>query len=566
MFRRGSPAMPRTRRPGRLAIPAFAVAVLAGVTALWPARAAQAPTPRRPTLLVLIVVDQMRAEYLTRYASLWSGGFKRLLEQGAIYDQAFYPYLNTVTCAGHATLGTGAWPATHGIILNQWFHRDVDDVRPCTADRSATTYTYGAAEGGDGHSAEQLTRPTLGELLRGRWRQSRVVTMSMKARSAIMMAGRNATAVTWLGGNGWQTSSAFGRPRPEVARFLAAQPYTNDRDAVWERLHPVQAYTGADDGVGERPATGWTSTFPHPLSGTAKGTFHDLWEESPYSDAYLGAMAAAAIRDFRLGQRNIPDFLGVSFSATDLVGHSFGPDSHEVQDVLARLDRTLDRLLSTLDATVGRDRYVLAFSADHGVATVPEAAQAAGRPAGRVPLGSVRATVEKALAGLGPGRHVARAEYTQVYLTRETQAKVTAATVAPALTALRALPGVGAAVWNGALETSPEGISPELLAAVRASHVPGRSGDITILPQPGWIFVLGNSPNGGDGTTHGSPHVYDQHVPLVFLGAAFRPGHYGTRVTPADVAPTLAATVGLPIRDVEGRPLTEAVARRAPAQ
>lgn len=558
--------MARSRRSVRLAAPALVATALAAVAALWPARAAQAPAPRPPSLLVLVVVDQMRAEYLTRYASLWSGGFKRLLEQGAIYDQAFYPYLNTVTCAGHATLGTGAWPKTHGIILNQWFHRDVGDVRPCTADPSTTTYTYGAASGGEGHSAAKLKVPTLGERMRRRWAQSRVVTMSMKARSAIMMAGRDATAVTWLGGNGWQTSSAFGRPRPEVARFLTAQPYTNDASAVWERLLPVEAYTGVDDGVGERPATGWTATFPHPLSGTAKGTFHDLWEESPYSDAYLGAMAAAAIRDFRLGQRNVPDFLGVSFSATDLVGHSFGPDSHEVQDVLARLDRTLGRLLTTLDATVGRDKYVLALSADHGVATVPEAARAAGRPAGRVPLGSVRATVEKALAGIGAGPHVARAEYTQVYLTRDTQTKATAATVAPALAALRALPGIGAAVWNGGLDGPQEGISPELLAAVRASHVPERSGDITILPQPGWIFVLGNNPNGGDGTTHGSPHEYDQHVPLVFLGGAFTPGHYGTRVTPADVAPTLAAMIGMPMRDVEGRPLTDAVARRAPAQ
>ena len=554
--------MSQSHRALRLAAPALVAAALASVAALWPARAAQAPAARRPSLLVLVVVDQMRAEYLTRYDSLWSGGFKRLLAEGAIYDQAFYPYLNTVTCAGHATLGTGAWPKTHGIILNQWFHRDVGDVRPCTADPSATTYTYGGASGGEGHSAAELKVPTLGERMRRRSAQSRVVTMSMKARSAIMMAGKDATSVTWLGGNGWQTSSAFGRPRRDVARFLAAQPYTNDTRTVWERLLPVEAYTGVDDGVGERPAMGWTATFPHPLSGTAKGTFKDLWEESPYSDAYLGAMAAAAIRDFRLGQRNVPDFLGVSFSATDLVGHSFGPDSHEVQDVLARLDRTLGRLLTTLDATVGRDTYVLALSADHGVATVPEAARAAGR----LPLGSVSTTVDKALAGLGAGPHVARAEHTQVYLARDTQAKATAATMAPALAALRALPGIGAAVWNGALGGPQEGISPELLAAVRASHVPERSGDITILPQPGWIFVPGNSANGGDGTTHGSPHEYDQHVPLVFLGGAFTPGHYGTRATPADLAPTLAATIGLPMPDVEGRPLTDAVARRAPAQ
>lgn len=553
--------MPRRPQPSRPSPRALVVAVLAAVATLWPVRAAQPPAPRRPSLLVIVVVDQMRAEYLSRYASLWSGGFRRLLDEGAVFDQAHYPYLNTVTCAGHATIGTGAWPATHGIILNQWFHRELDDVRPCTADTTSTTFTYGGAAGSEGHSPVKLKVPTLGDLLRRRSSRSRVVTMSMKARSAIMLAGKDATAVTWFGGSGWQTSSAYGRPRREVARFLARQPYTNDAGKAWERLYPADVYTGSDDGVGERPATGWTSTFPHALSGATPGAFKDLWEESPYSDAYLGAMAAAAIRDFKLGQRAVPDLLGVSFSATDLVGHSFGPDSHEVQDVLARLDRTIGHVLATLDTTVGRNNYVLALSADHGVATVPEAAVAAGRPAGRVPLGVVRTTVETALTGLGKGPHVARAEYTQIYLSRDTRSKATAATVAPALEALRGLPGVGTAVWNGDLEASPSGVAPELLAAIRASHMPDRSGDITIVPAPGWIFVLGNSASGGDGTTHGSPHGYDQHVPLIFLGSTFQPGHYASPATPADLAPTLAAAIGITMPDVEGRPLTAAMTR-----
>jgi hypothetical protein len=226
-------ALPRlSSRSRHVAATALLASAIAALAALWPVRAAQNTPPRRPTLLVIVVVDQMRAEYLTRYASLWRGGFKRLLDEGAFYDQTYYPYLNTVTCAGHATIGTGAWPKTHGIILNQWYHRDVGDVRTCTADPTTTTFTYGATTGGDGHSAAKLKVPTLGERVRERWQPSRVVTMSLKARSAIMMAGKDATAVTWLGGSGWQTSSAYGRPRPEVARFLAAQPYTNDVGAV----------------------------------------------------------------------------------------------------------------------------------------------------------------------------------------------------------------------------------------------------------------------------------------------------------------------------------------------
>ncbi len=543
---------------------ALAVSAVAGLAALWPMQAGQPAAPRRPALVVVVVIDQMRQEFVDRWASRWSAGLKRLLDEGAFYDQTFYPYLNTVTCAGHATIGTGAWPTTHGIILNQWFRRELDAVRPCTADPSSANAFYGAASPGEGHSARALQVPTLAELMRRRWQDSRAVTLSLKARSAIMMAGNGATAVTWLGDSGWQTSSAYGGVRPEVARYLDAHPFTSDEGQVWERLYPIEAYTGSDDGAGERPTAGWTSTFPHPLSGAASGTFQDRWEDSPFSDAFLGAMAAAAVRDFALGQRGVPDFLGVSFSALDLVGHRFGPDSHEVQDVLARLDGTLGRLLAALDAAVGRDGYVLGLSADHGVATIPEAARAAGADAGRVPLGVVRRTVDQALEALGAGPHVARAEYTQVYLTEPARARATAASMAPAVAALRATEGIATAVWNGGLDGPNDDVPPALLSAIRASHVPERSGDITLVPRPGWILVQGNSPSGGDGTTHGTSHSYDQHVPMVFLGAPFTPGHYRARATPADLAPTLAATIGVPMRDVEGRPLIDAGRRTPP--
>jgi len=393
-----------------------------------------------------------------------------------------------------------------------------------------------------------------------------VVTFSMKARSALMLAGKSATAATWLGDRGFESSAAVGAARPEIARFIAANPIAADRDGVWERLLPADTYTGPDAGVGERPDPGWGPSFPHPLAGTAPEQFLHLWEESPYSDTYLGRMAEMAIRDFQLGQRGPIDLLGVSFSATDLVGHSFGPDSHEVQDTLLRLDRTLGALLDALDRSVGRGRYVLGLSADHGVATIPEAARERGVAAGRVPLGVVRTTVEEALAGLGPGPHVARVEYTQVYLTPATAAKATAATMAPAIAALKKMPGVAAAVWHGALDAPAAGLSDAALSAVRGSYDRERSGDLSLVPAEHWFFVLGSRPDGGDGTTHGTLHPYDQHVPLVFLGAPFAPGHHARRASPADLAPTLAETIGVPMPGVEGRSLLAEAGRRAVAR
>ena len=543
--------VPALRRSWR----AMAAAALALALLPEPRPAAQSAASR-PRLLVIVVVDQMRADYLTRLNGRFTGGFRRLLDEGAIYDETYYPYLNTVTCAGHATIGTGALPKTHGAIMNQWFDRAGDRVRTCTVDRTVSTYTYGEATTGSGHSAAALHVPTMAERLQTRWPKARVVTMSMKPRSAVMLGGRKATAVTWFGeAGGAQSSTAFGPPRPEVARYVAAHPYTAARGDVWQRLLPIDTYTGIDDGVGERPDPGWTPLFPHPIAGTAAQHFAHNWLESPWSDAWLGPFAETAIRDFHLGEDDTPDVLGVSFSATDLVGHSFGPDSHEVQDTLLRLDRVLGSLLTTLDATVGRGRYALALSADHGVARVPEAAVADGQPGGRIPFEQVRTTVERALGALGDGPRVRHVEYTQVYLTTAARAKATAATVAPALAALEALPGVAHAVWNGALGGPIAGIPPALLTAIRDSYDAERSGDISVVPAPGWFFVPGARPDGGDGTTHGSPNPYDQHVPLIFFGARFAPGHYDTRVSPADLAPTLAATVGLPMPGVEGRPI-----------
>ena len=543
--------------------------VIAGALLLgagWPVQAQPPGATGRPTLLVLVVVDQMRADYLTRYSAQWTGGLRRLLDEGARYEQTFYPYVNTVTCVGHATLSTGAWPKTHGIILNQWYRRDQGRVRSCTFDPSARAVVYSGRPDGEGHSATQLRVPTLAERLRRRWPDSRSVSLSLKPRSSIMMAGRDATAITWIGPGGWQTSTAFtSAPLPSISRSVAAHPIDGDRTAVWERLRDAASYLGVDDGPGERPEHGWTRQFPHPLTppGATPATFLELWQSSPYGDAALGAMTVSAIEGFQLGQRDAVDFLGVSFSSTDLVGHDFGPDSHEVQDTLARLDRTMGTLLAALDAKVGRGQYALALSADHGVATVPEVAAAAGQSAGRVPLGVVRSTVNAALKPWGAGPPVARVEYTEVYLSEAARAQMTAARVAPALAALRAMPGVAAAIWTPNLAHASD-LPPTIVAAVRAGYVPDRSGDITIVPAPNWILVPGSDSAGGAGTTHGSWHEYDQHVPLVFLGAPFAPGRYQAAATPADAAPTLAATVGLAFTGVEGRPLTASARPVAP--
>ncbi len=313
-----------------------------------------------PKLLIIIVVDQMRFDYFDRYGKSWSGGLARFAKEGAVFERGFYPYLNTVTCAGHATIGTGTFPYEHGIIMNEWYQRGPERRMSCTDDPAVKSLPYTPPAEPIGHSAMRLRVPTLGDRLRATSPASRVVTLSMKPRSTVMLAGHGGTAVTWFAdSNVWATSTAFTPALlPEVQSFVDANPVERYRAEVWNHLRPGSEYIGADENPHERARAGWTSLFPHPLAGaagTAPARFFDFWERSPFSDSYLGRMAAYLVRTYQLGQRDAVDYLGISFSGIDYVGHDFGPESHEVQDALVRLDGTLGELLAVLDR-YGRPR------------------------------------------------------------------------------------------------------------------------------------------------------------------------------------------------------------------
>jgi Type I phosphodiesterase / nucleotide pyrophosphatase len=513
----------------------------------------QPPPP--PSLLVIIVVDQMRFDYLDRLDPFWKRGFRRLLEDGAVFEQAYYPYLNTVTCVGHATISTGTLPARHGIILNEWLQRPEGRRKSCTEDPAATPVPYGPKAETIGHSAHRLRVPTLGDRLRGRSPASRVVTLSMKARSAVMLAGHGGTATWFSEANTWATSTAFAPlPTPEVAAYVQAHPVEHASHIIWRRLYEAQAYRGDDSAVGERPKAGWTDAFPHPLKGAPgsdEARFYELWERSPYSDAYLGEMSAALVQSFALGQRDTVDLLGISFSALDYVGHDFGPDSHEAQDTLFRLDRVLGDLFDVLDKGVGRDRYVVALSADHGVAPIPEQGRGSEGDAGRLLPSHIRAAADAALAPLGAGPHIAHVEYTDLYLTEATRARLASRpNLRKALVAaIAAVPGVDRVFDGDGLEHKHQSDDRTERAAA-LSFVPGESGDLIVVPKPFWVATDSSA------TTHGTLHAYDQHVPVILMGRPYvKAGRYHDPVSPADIAPSLASLVGLPMPGVDGHVL-----------
>jgi hypothetical protein len=524
------------------------------------AHATHARQVTSPRLVILMVVDQMRFDYLDRFATLWTGGLKRLRSDAAIFENAFYPYLNTVTCAGHATIATGAYPATHGIIMNEWLPQGSTRRMPCTEEPGVTSLSYGGQPDRVGHSAFRLKVPTLADRLREMSPLSRVVTLSMKPRSTVMLAGHGGTAVTWFAdANSWATSSAFAPgPVPEVAAYVAAHPVEADREVVWTRTLDAGAYAMQDEVTFERPRPSWTSQFPHPLTGapgSSPAEFYSLWERSPYSDAYLGALTGELVRKFQLGQRDTVDYLGVSFSGLDYVGHDFGPNSQEVQDTLVRLDRTMGRLFAELDAAVGRDRYIVGLSADHGVAEIPEARKAAGVDAGRVVNAQVRKVAEAAMvAAYGPGPHVALVEYTNLYLSETARQRVASnpAALQPLIDAVSTMDGVMRVFSSAGLEHKRASADP-IERAAALSYYPGESGDVVIVLKPNWIGTDTST------TTHGSSQPYDQHVPVVLLGAPFKPGRYAMPASPADLAPTLGRIIKVDMPGADGKVLGAAI-------
>lgn len=551
--------MSRLRRLALLLMPAL-------VLALAPPLLVRAASPK---LVVLLVVDQMRADYIDDYEKQWTFGLRRLVDRGAWFRRAAYPYLETVTCPGHATISTGAFPATHGIILNNWWHRDVGKRLACADDARAPMLSYGKPVQG-GHSAYRLAVPGFADQLRAQRPGSRVVTMSLKARSAIMLAGHGGDAVTWLDNSGtWVTSTAFAAsPVPFVKRFVDERPIERDVGRVWERMLPAPAYRFEDAAAGERPPEGWAATFPHRIARaderSEEGMF-ELWRESPFSDDYLGQMARAAVDELKLGRGPETDFLAVSFSALDLVGHDFGPRSHEVQDVLVRLDATIGALLDHLDQAVGRDQYVVALTADHGVARIPEQAVAEGADSGRILSASVVERVERAVAqALGPGKYVARMEYTSFYFQPGVYEKLAARPEAlkTVIETIASVPGV-ARVLRGE-ELGDRHSADPLVRAATLSHFPGRSGELVIVPKQGWYAMNPPQPfRPSDATTHGTLYPYDQRVPVILAGPGIRRGRYDQPITPADIAPTLGALTGVKLPDADGRALGAALAASA---
>jgi predicted AlkP superfamily pyrophosphatase or phosphodiesterase len=536
--------------------------------------AKEAPAPNaRPKLVVLLVVDQMRGDYVDKFRNQWTGGLKRLLDEGAWFREAAYPYAATETCLGHATISTGALPATHGIIANAWWDRGSQSMVTCTADPNVKNVAYadGTATGGD--SAWRMLIPAFADELRFQsGGATRVVSFSLKARAAITMAGHKADAVTWFDRGSWVSSSAYGS-MPFIEDFVKAHPTKSDYKKTWHLSLPQSAYFYEEKTLNAELPDGWEATFPHVLAGKVGGdqpdeAFYNQWDTSPFADKYLTKLAEIAVDQLGLGKSGGTDFLAVGYSSLDHVGHAFGPRSWEVQDMLIQLDKDLSELLAHLDAKVGRGDYVVALSADHGVAPIPEEMQKTGLDAGRLRIPEVKEKIEKALEPFGYTKPaVERIASSDIYFSTGTydKLKVDPAAMRAVLDAIRSVPGVAEVFRAEELQGRPATQNPIRMAEAN-SYFEGRSGDLFIVPKPYWLRSSSRPDKTHDrGTGHGTPYNYDQHVPVLLMGSGIEHGEFFRPITPADIAPTLASLCGITLAPSDGRVLAEALKKSAAA-
>ena len=537
-------------------------------------RAPVASQARRPRLVLLIAVDQFRYDYLERFGDLFvKGGLRRLLREGASWTDCNFDHMPTETAPGHATMLTGAWPSETGIIANQWFDRV--EGRPVENVRDDSVRLLGGGAGEAAASPRNLLASTLGDQLKlataGR---ARVVGVSTKNRAAILPAGRMADAAYWYStqtGAFVSSTYYFDRLPDWVARFNAARPADRFFGAKWERLLPAAEYerrAGRDDAPWEKGADNRPYVFPYRIDGGLKGpgpAFYDALDYSPYANDLVLAFAEAALAGEKLGADEDADVLTVSFSANDIVGHRYGPYSHEAMDMTLRVDRQIARLLDVVDARVGLSNTVVAFTADHGVAPSPEQASAAGLPGGRVSPSEILTAVRNRLrARFGkPGGHDTTVDYVQtfsnyqVYLNR---AALERDGVSPeeaervAGEAALAVPGVSRYFTRTQLTAGAISSGDAVARRVLHGFSQKRSGDVVVVQEP-FKYISA----GGVVATHGAPYEYDTHVPLVIMGGGLAPGRYLNPSTPADLAPTLARLLNVePPSNATGRVLAEA--------
>lgn len=502
----------------------------------------------QPKLIVGVVVDQMRYDYITRFWERFGdGGFKKLVSEGYNLRNNHFNYIPTYTGPGHASIYTGAAPQTHGIIGNDWYDKEKDEMVYCVGD--PTVQPVGTTADAGEMSPHRLIVTTVADENRLHTQfRGKTIGVALKDRGAVLPAGHTGNAAYWFHGKNegsWITSTYYMEDLPQwVERFNAsgkAKSYLKE----WNTLYDINTYaeSGTDENNFEGGYRGQEkAVFPYDLARLEKqNSGFDILKSTPYGNTLTADFAIAAIDGEDLGQDEFADFLTISFSSTDYVGHNFGVNSKEVQDTYLRLDRDLERLLKALDEKVGEGNYTLFLTADHGGVEVPSYLQSVGIPAGYFDFGTFKQELEALIKQkFSADGLIANISNNQVFLDYDVvdQNGIDRKELQEAIANFAIqYDRVNEVFIRAQLEATS--FTEKIAAAVDQGFDQKRSGDVVIVLEPSVISYSAT------GSTHGTGNSYDTHVPLIFYGKGIRQGSTVRRTEIVDIAPTIAALLGI---------------------
>lgn len=493
-------------------------------------------------LVVVVTVDQLPGYLFQRYDSLYSGGLRRLLKNGFVYTGAVHDHAATWTSTGHATLATGVVPARHGIIANDWYEFVDGEWLEVASVDDASESIVGVA-GKTGMSPRNLEASGLPDWILAADTGARTVSLSGKRTASTLIAGQTEQAYVYYFEDDvgrFVTSTYYRTEDPDwLTRFNQETLREMLADSLWDCSVPAGMRSLVRPDAVAYENRGMDTSFPHHAAEGLSGgddpeAFYDWWDHTPKLDEATVALAKEAIASLQLGTRGHVDYLALGLSQLDRVGHFFGPLSLEQFDALMRVDRLLGEFLDYLDEQVGEGRYVLALTSDHGVVRLPEYRQELGLTGRYVPGDTIQEAyrVAHAAALESSGREPDRAELIRRLEIRDYIADV-----------------MTLDQLAGPLSTD------SLVALYQRSYFPGRVPGF--LAREGLIVRMTEGVHtGSEPTTHGSPYLYDRHVPLIFIGRGVKPGSSDAPVRSVDIAPTLAGLAGIPTpKDLDGRPL-----------
>lgn len=522
----------------------------------------------QPKLVIGIVVDQMRQEYLYRFEKKFGEqGFKRLMNEGFMLKNAHYNYVPTETGPGHASIYTGATPAVHGVIGNDWYDRTLKRDVNCVGD--STQKPIGTDIGGMVSPWRMLSSTITDELKLATQKRSKVIGVSVKDRGAVLPAGHFPDGAYWYDGKTGSmiTSTYYKQLLPEwVTKFNLQKLPDTYLNQVWNTLLPANQYleSGPDDSPYEGKWGGKEKpTFPYNLAELRKkmGAFN-LLTMTPWGNTLVAEFAKAALVGEALGKDEITDFLAISFSSTDIIGHAMGPNAVEVEDTYLRLDKTLEDLFAYLDKEVGKGAYTVFLTADHAVSEVPQYLTDLRVPSGYFRPGYVKSALNEHLEKYFPGKTIVE-EFSsgEVYINQKAfegdprssgiDLFVATELITKFLLSTEGVAQVFPSTTLRQANSDEIGIRGKV---VRGFH-PKRSGDIAFVLEPSWI-----SWGGVTGSTHGSGYSYDTHVPILFYGAGIKKGSSSQFHTITDIAPTLSVLLKIKFPSgCTGQPVVEIV-------